>query len=286
MRNPAQPEVLAVSDLFTDLARTHRTATRTVSGGAQADEEMIALENNGYVVLPNVLSRDDIDRMKRALLPLLTSTGRNAFEGYRTQRAYSLLAKTRAADCLIDHPRAVTLVDRLLLRNYQLSQFSAINILPGEDAQLPHADDIFYPIPRPRPALSVATVWAIDDFTEHNGSTVVFPGSHLWPDGREPHENDRPVSLTMTAGSCALFLGTLWHGGGANTATTSRLAITTQYCEPWVRPLEAFTLSVERAIARRLTKEVQNLIGYSVFPPFVGSVDGMHPSRLLERGEP
>jgi hypothetical protein len=64
---------------------------------------------------------------------------------------------------MVDHPRVLALLDRLFRPNYLLSQLQVININLGEDAQLLHPDDAFYPIPRP--ALSAATIWAIDAFT-------------------------------------------------------------------------------------------------------------------------
>ena len=70
----------------------------------------------------------------------------------------------------------LALLDRLLIPNYLLSALQVINIEPGESAQLLHHDDGFYPVPRPRAPLSAATIWAIDDFTDNNGATVVVPG--------------------------------------------------------------------------------------------------------------
>ena len=43
------------------------------------------------------------------------------------------------------------------------------------------------------------------------------------------------VDVVMPAGSVVVFLGTLWHRGGANASSGCRLAITPQYCEPWAR---------------------------------------------------
>ena len=88
----------------------------------------------------------------------------------------------------------------------------------------------------------------------------------------------------MPAGSYIFFffVGTLWHGGGANTTAHGPLAVTAQYCEPWLRPQEAFTLSVPRATARLVSDDLKPMLGYSIFPPFVGAVDGMHPLRLLD----
>jgi ectoine hydroxylase-related dioxygenase (phytanoyl-CoA dioxygenase family) len=182
--------------------------------------------------------------------PLLDKTGRNTFEGQRTQRVYSVLNKTRACDRMVDHPRVLALLDRLLLPNYLLSQLQVINILPCENAQLLHPDDSMYPVPRPRAPLSAATVWAIDAFTQDNGATVVLPGSHHWDGNRTPGDGDTHVKAVMPPGSCVFFVGTLWHGGGANETDHARLAVTTQYCQPWLRPQEAFTLSTTRDTAR------------------------------------
>ncbi|BAD58350.1 phytanoyl-CoA dioxygenase family protein [Nocardia farcinica] len=275
--------VTALDDLGTDLARRHRT---TAGGGAGVDPavvdaDMAALERDGYVVLHDLVGAEDIDRIRAAAAGLLDHTGRNIFEGHHTQRVYSVLEKTRACDSLVDHPRVLALLDRLFLPNYLLSQLQIINILPGEDAQLLHHDDGFYPLPRPRPPLGAATVWAVDPFTPTNGATVVIPGSHRWGE-RRPTDADSIVAAEMSPGSCVFFLGTLWHGGGANRSDRARLAVTAQYCEPWLRPQEAFTLSTSRACARTVSGDIRRMLGYSIHPPFIGQVDGMHPTRLLE----
>jgi hypothetical protein len=35
-------------------------------------------------------------------------------------------------------------------------------------------------------------------------------------------------------------------------------------------------------MAARYSPRVQALLGYSIHPPFMGYVDGMHPRRLIE----
>jgi hypothetical protein len=279
----SNPEVHAVGDLFTDLARSHRSdlsGTRVPDSVVEAD--LAAVGRDGYVVLPGLLDADEVRRAREVLAELLGPLGRNNFEGHLTQRVYSVLGKTRAVDAIVEHPRVLALLDRLLMPNYLLSQLQVINILPGEKGQLPHADDLFYPVPRPRPALSVSTIWAIDDFTHQNGATVVLPGSHRWGEGREPADDDPRTAAVMSPGTCILFLGTLWHGAGPNVSDGSRMAVTAQYCEPWLRTQEAFTLSVDADTARAVSPEIRRMIGYSIHPPFMGSVDGRHPERVLE----
>lgn len=278
-----EEHVTTLEDLKSDLAGRYRW---TPSGGssvdpAVVDADMAALDRGGYVIWPNLLSADECAEIREVVRPWLGHTGRNTFEGRRTQRIYSVLSRTRACDRLVDHPRVLAVLDRLLMPNYLLSALQAINILPGEAAQLAHHDDGFYPIPRPREPLAAATIWAIDDFTADNGATVVLPGSHRWGQG-QPGPDDPAVPVVMPAGSCVFFVGTLWHGGGANTTSRGRLAVTAQYCQPWLRPMEAYTLSISKDIARAVSDDIRRMLGYSIHPPFVGAVDGLHPLRLLD----
>ena len=276
-----------LDDLKRDLARTHK-ATRGSYEGVRAaliDADYARLTRDGYVVMESLLSSDQLQQIRAAADECLGPTGRNSFEGKLTQRVYDVFSKTRAADALAEHPRVLALLDRIFLPNYLLSQAQIINIMPGSEPQLLHHDDGAYPIPRPRKALGAATIWAIDDFTAENGSTVVVPGSHTWDDDRQPTA-DEPIPCVMPAGSVVVFLGTLWHGGGRNVSPRSRLAVTCQYCEPWLRQQENFMSEIPMYIAETLSEDLLRMIGYSVLPPFFGMVNGMHPKRLLNVDRP
>ena len=272
-----------------DHAKTH-PFTRS-EAAARVPEEVVAadlaaVERDGFVVLPSLLDADEIAAVRAGIAPLLAHQGRNDFEGLRTQRVYAVLEKTRALDALVAHPRILALLDRLFLPNYLLSQAQVINILPEESAQALHFDDSFYRVPRPRPPLGAATVWAIDEFTPDNGSTSIVPGSHAWGEGREPGPDDEVIPAVMPSGSVVFYPGTFWHGGGENRTSSPRLAVTCQYCEPWVRPQENFFLSVRRETARGLSEDLKRLLGYSIHPPFMGMMNGMHPKRALEADAP
>jgi len=41
-------------------------------------------------------------------------------------------------------------------------------------------------------------------------------------------------------------------------------------------------LAVPPDVVARLPERVQELLGYSIMPPFIGYVDGQHPRRILE----
>lgn len=269
-----------------DLAGTHGSTAGTQApvDAAALDRTVAAFERDGYVVVESLLPPSTVDAIRDDLRPRFAHAGgRNPFEGLATRRLYALVAKTTSCDALVEHPLVLGLLDRMLEPNYLLSQAQAIDILPGEAAQALHYDDGFYRWPRPRPALGAATIWAIDDFTAENGATIVVPGSHRWGE-RLPTDADvataRPV--VMPRGSVVIFQGTLWHGGGANRSAHPRLAVTAQYCAPWCRPQESFLLSVSRERARSASPHLQRMLGYSIHPPFMGFVDGVHPRRVLD----
>ena len=273
------------------------------------NEDLATIEREGYVVIRDLLSPAEVEELRSALAPELAKDrgGRNTFEGFRTQRIYTLAARGDAFGRLAEHPRVLALADALLEPSYLLTASQAIAISPGETPQPWHADDTFYSLPRPRRAISLSTIVAIDPFTTENGATQLIPRSHLWGDEevrtmvtklgeefatvpREQRNPREPVSLgprfedgvvdaTMPSGDCIVFLGTLLHRGGRNRSSATRLAVSNQYCQPWARQQENFTLAVPPERAQQLSPRLAELLGYSIHPPFMGHAGGMHPLR-------
>jgi ectoine hydroxylase-related dioxygenase (phytanoyl-CoA dioxygenase family) len=248
-----------------------------------ADAICSEVDRVGYAVVPEVLDAGEIDGVRRALAPYLDGgpRGRNEFEGHATQRVYSLIVKSRAFDRLVLDPTVLAATERVLGPNFLLTAALAINVCPGEKEQSLHFDDAFYPIPRPRPPVSVSTLWAIDPFTETNGATVACPGSHRWGETVDLDALDK-VTLVAPAGSLVVYSGTLFHAGGANASADARLAVSIQYAAAWARQQENFQLALGIDGARELPERLQALIGYSIHSIFMGMVDGRHPCKLLD----
>ena len=87
--------------------------------------------------------------------------------------------------------------------------------------------------------------------------------------------------VEMRAGSLVVFAGTLMHRGGANRGAATRRAFSHQYCEPWARQQENFTMSVPRERAKTMSPRLRQLLGYSIHPPFMGQLAGRHPEKAL-----
>src|SRR5690606_6335863 len=234
---------------------------------------MSALHRDGYLILPDLLTPPACRGIRDDLTPLLAPAGRDPFRSRHVRRVYGVLHNTRATDSLIDHPRVLALADRQLLPNFLLSQLEVVEVGAGAPARPPAHDDQHYPLPRPRPALSVAALWTLAPGT----TLTLWPGSHRWA-ARRPATPGVP--LTPPPGSCTLLLGTLWHARPPH-PPAPYLTVTAHYCEPWLRTREAFTLSPGRDVARQLSARTRRMLGYSIHPPDTGLVDGVHPHRLF-----
>ena len=254
----------------------------TLTETATVADVLANLDRDGYAIVPGILSRDEANTIRAELTAVAEAIphGRNSFEGFHTRRVYALFRKTRLMDAAATHPLVLGVLDQVL-RDYQLSAPTGILIDPGEPAQILHHDDSVYPLPRPHGQVVVTTMWPMDDFTELNGATRLVPGSHTWTD-RQPDESTEVTIAEMPAGSVMFYLGTLWHGGGANRSDRSRLGVILEFAASWLRPQENHVLGVPREVVATLPERLQELLGYNVYPPFLGYVDGRHPRRLLE----
>ena len=281
-----QPIITSETITKSDLAGRYKS---TAGSQERVDKVIISdamneINQQGYIIIEKLFAPETMDALKAdALTRFKHASGRNNFEGLATQRLYSMMAETDIANPMVEHPLILGLLDQIFEPNYLLSQLQVINIHPSEAAQPLHYDDGFYPWPRPRRALGAATIIAVDDFTEDNGATVLIPQSHKWGD-HLPSDEDKTklIKAVMPKGSVLFFLGTLWHGGGSNQSDTPRMCLTAQYCAPFCRTQENFSLSIPKAQVRTFSENIQRLLGYSIHPPFMGMVEGKHPKRALE----
>ncbi len=245
-----------------------------------------AIEKDGYTIIEDFMDAARLAEVRRVLSFYLgRHSGRNPFEGHSTERVYTLVARARVFWDIVLDARVLALCARFLLPNCLLTASQAICIRPGEQSQDLHHDDTFYTVPRPRPMISISTIAAVDTFTADNGGTEIIPGSHLWgEDWRARAAAAKPVTVAMPAGACVMFSGTFVHRGGANRSLAPRLAFSNQYCQPWARQQENFLQGVPVEVARQMPGRLQQMLGYSIYPPFMGQLIASHPGKALEPG--
>jgi predicted nucleic acid-binding protein len=226
------------------------------------------LARDGAVILHDAVTTAVVEAVAKELRPHFDVDGKtteNDFNGYRTLRVGAVLGRSPATAALIAHPALLSILDAVLLAycsNYRIGSTTGIEIHPGEMAQMLHRDDAIYPLRIPGVEWQVAANWALDDFNTENGGTRVVLQSHRWNAARHPTRNDAMVQAVMSRGSVLLYLGSVYHGGGANRTDRPRMGLVNTYSLGWLRQEENQYLSVDRAIADRLPPEVRRLMGY------------------------
>ena len=248
---------------------------------AVVDEVVAGLDEIGAVAVEGFLSPAEVDELRAELAPVLEATplGRNDFEGFVTRRVYALFAKVRGFDRLAIHPLLLGVLDRVLV-HYQLSAPVAIDIGPGEPDQGLHNDDACTRC-RGRTRRPCSTRCGRSTTSPR---TTAPPGSSpAATDGRSATSTTSATSSrrrcpparcsSTSAPSCTAAAPTApTSAASASSSSTSRRG-----CGRRRTTSSPSTATIARALPPRL----QELLGYNVYPPFLGYVDGRHPRRVL-----
>jgi ectoine hydroxylase-related dioxygenase (phytanoyl-CoA dioxygenase family) len=253
---------------------------------ADLETHLQRIAENGYTILPDAIEPDVVDEIDDALLKLEHDLGivpaDNLFEGLHTTRIYNLLVHGSVFQRIPIHPNVLPVVEGVLDPGLLISSLSSIAIGPGESAQPIHADDQLIPLARPHIPIICNTMWAITDFTEANGATRLIPGSHHRSDPPNPLESyDDTIAAEMCKGSVLVWVGSLWHGGGANHTDQRRVGIAMNYCAGYIRQQENQQLGVPPELVRTFPRRLQELVGYSVYNGLIGHIDKKHPAKVV-----
>lgn len=261
------------------------TPTPAASTGSELNPTAQALHEHGYVVLKNLLTPAEVAAIKAELEPHFLATPRcvGDFHGWKTTRLGAVLSKAPVTQKLLVHDAIWPAAESLLRPGcdyVQLNLVQAIRVHPGERAQVPHRDEEMWPVAKQGAHWMLNVMWALDDFTEENGATRLWPGTHRETLDRHIDPNSS-IAAVMPAGSACAFMGGLTHGAGANASDRDRTGIIVSYCLGWLKTYENQYLTYPPAVARTFPPAVQQLIGYRMHRPNLGSWNGQDPSVLL-----
>jgi len=258
--------------------------TRTLDDAA-IESHAERVRTDGWSVVENAIAPELVDELNDDLLRLERDLGivpaDNLFEGVRTTRIYNLLVHGPIYERIPIHPNVLPIVEKVLDPGLLISSLSSIAIGPDESAQMIHADDQVIGLPKPHPAIICNTMWAITDFTEENGATRLCPGSHLADHSPNLLEHYDSIPAEMAKGSVLVWVGSLWHGGGANQTDKRRVGLAMNYCAGFLRQQENQQLVIPQDTVRRFPRRLQELVGYSIYSGLIGHIDKQNPGKLL-----
>ena len=259
------------------------------SAEVAAEEVSAGLRDHGVVIIERLADEELCDRVRSELEPWLAETpgGADEFTGQNTRRTGALLTRCPSSVAMVAHPLILDVVDRTLWpkkTTYQLHLTQSIAVGPDSPSQMLHRDHWcfdFFPFP-PDVDVEVSCIWALDEFTVENGATRVVPDSHREPHGVRYEDHDA-VQAAMPRGSIVLYLGSTFHGAGANLSDGVRIGINVDYVLGWLRQEENQYLSYTLDEVRQFPERVQRLLGYESGAYALGYIDGgRSPMELLD----
>ena len=255
-----------------------------------------AFDRDGGLIVEHFIADDLLARVQQEVAPLISKKTPGStteglwteFHGEQTKRITGLPTVSPAWVELLQDEAYRGMGDRYLGENeYWLNTGQLICIGPGETPQMLHRDELNWPRAMREEEITVTAIFALTDFTEENGATIIAPGSNHWEGALPEVPPGSTCQATMPAGSALLYSGKVVHGGGANTTSDEwRVGLHAGFCCGWLRAEENYQLTVPLDVAKTLPPDVQYLLGFRSYDPAFGArlglVDYDDAGRLLE----
>jgi ectoine hydroxylase-related dioxygenase (phytanoyl-CoA dioxygenase family) len=204
----------------------HVLASLGVAAQSLGPAQRAALDEQGYLILRNVVATKELGRLRSAFDRACDLEG-IAHGG--TRHPSRLLDSDPAFGAFVTHPGVLAAVWHILGRPFRMGAGAGRDPQPGHGQQGLHMDCV--DSGPGTPFQVVTALGLVDDFTAENGATRLVPGSHLFrrpppksfsdPSSRHPAQ----VIVTAPAGSVLVFNGHLWHGGTRNRSTGNRRVV-------------------------------------------------------------
>ncbi|MFI4932995.1 MAG: phytanoyl-CoA dioxygenase family protein [Caulobacterales bacterium] len=255
------------------------------------------LDEQGYCIIPSVLSRPEIAALKARLVEQAAgerARGVAFHDGGSerpNQRIWMLINKGQAFRDLMLHPIIEALMGHLLGPDFLLSSFTANIAHPGGEPMVLHTDQGYIGFWTPKPVVA-NIAWMLDDFTDANGGTRLVPASHL-NEAATPRSSayapgelanmptsEDTIAAEGPAGSILCFDGRVWHGTGANRTDRPRHALLSYHCRPFVRQQENFTLGLDPGLRLTERPALLNRLGFATWAG-LGRVESPRPATPL-----
>ena len=212
--------------------------------GLSTAERIGHLELEGYVVIPEVLSSDDV-RAITAEVDALPTFGMDYSEQQRAYKDVQWSNSPRTID-VIAHPNMIKFLSTLFGDDIVCTSCTFTCSRPGHpgiaihtDAQ-PYGSRIFG-VQASSPVL-VRCLFYLDELTPERSPLKVIPRSHL-----SLHRNGNPycrylchpdeVMVTCQAGSCAIINQKVFHANYPNHSDSDRRMLAIAYRPAWAGPI-------------------------------------------------
>jgi ectoine hydroxylase-related dioxygenase (phytanoyl-CoA dioxygenase family) len=239
-------------------------------------EEKQSLDENGYVILRNMFTREQaaafITRLEELAKQEGERAGVEAHQEEGTVRLADLINKDPMFQYCFTHPRLLAAAFQVFPDGFKVDSLNARFALPGQGGQMLHADwapsePSDWDRVRNRHYYGMNSLWLLNDFTLENGATRIVPGSHrffhlpqdVMADRFAPYPGE--VVLVEPAGTVIAFNSHCWHGGTLNRTGDMRRAMHMAYRLRETRSLTDQSKYLKTDTAQRLSPAMKYVLG-------------------------
>ena len=250
---------------------------------ADVPEASTQLEWDGYAILREVLTPDEVDALAAEIERAFVEREPERARSDRDEFRYQMLNYGALSQAAVGHPAILEVIEPLLGNDCHVIANTAWRN-PPEFGGGPWHCDAGPHVPRPEgvdwddripyPVFAIGAHIMLKDCPRACGPTAVVPGSHrsgrLAPlsqvqDPDLTYDGRPPVLLEVNAGDVALFVSDIWHRGTPADGGDGRLFLQVHYgrrdIAQRIRPTSEVNQLTPEAIERATTKRERDLIG-------------------------
>lgn len=247
----------------------------------QMNSAMHSLENNGFVVFPEIFDADfcqklsdEIDSATQECYAIQSRQGVGGStdsdsnplgaDGALGGAAHHVICYGGSFFTLLEKQPLFELVRDYLGGLFILNSFGAVTNTRTnnmyEHGKLVHRDTRSY---HPSFRQQLWFMVMVDEFTKENGATYVLKGSHtreFKPDDTEFRANAEQALAPK--GSIMVFDGRLWHAAGNNMTDKPRRALTISFTRPFIKPQFDYVRYFGETKVSAMSDNLKQLLGY------------------------
>ena len=201
-------------------------------------------QGKGYVLLPDLLSRQETAAARDLILELARQEKQNGrlVVQEKKERLYGLIYKGEVFAKLTQDNLILSIIEAILGEDILLGGFSAHILHPGAQRMGIHVDYPYWAMSSPfpkDPILEIQVIWLMEDFTSDNGAPLFAPTTqNLATKPNKRQFEQTAEKITGTAGSAIISHGLCWHDTSENKSDRPRVSLLGNYTPQYVHPLE------------------------------------------------
>jgi ectoine hydroxylase-related dioxygenase (phytanoyl-CoA dioxygenase family) len=257
-------------------------------------QNVAEFEAHGYTVIPpeKASTPDFVARLSDAILKVAENRNgvrpdRVTGDSHRNlptaagQHLFNLLLEGQPFEEAMMNETVLAMISYAAGHSVQISSMTAMVKGPGTVKLDLHSDILFMPPPYPAWASGVNATWALTDYSQENGSTCFWPGSHKFcrqPTAAEREDIASLVPVKARAGSLIVWHSNTWHGAFARTVPGLRINLIMFFSRPFFIRQEQYEGQIAPEVIDRNGPRFAQLIGKML--PFPMSQTGPDYERL------